>query len=180
MALRIGNVVVDKPSESVLVLPRDNGEDITIIARAVLSMEEFDLYCPKPQAKKAFVKGKGTIELVDDPEFRKQIASYGEKRFAFMALKSLEPSDIDWQTVKMDRPETWTNWQQELKDAGLGQNEVDRITVCVMQANSLDERKLEEARQAFLHGLEEAAEKSSGPNTEQSTTSSGQPVNDGE
>lgn len=181
MALRIGSVVVDKPSESLLVLPRDNGDDIIITARAVLSMEEFDLYCPAPKPKKAFVKGKGNIDLVEDPAYKQELATYGEKRFAFMALKSLEPSDIEWQTVQVDKPSTWLNWTEELKEAGLSDSEVNRIIVCVMQANSLDERKLTEAREAFLRGLEEAeAEKSSGPQTEPSSTPSGPAANDGE
>ncbi len=180
MALRIGNVVVDKPSEEVLVLPRSNGPSITIIARAVLSMEEFDLLCPTPKPKAAFVKGKGNIQLTDDPAYIESLQKYGEKRFAWIALKSLEPSDIDWQTVKMDRPETWLNWTEELREAGLCDAEVQRIIVCVMQANALDDNKLSQAREAFLRGLEEAVERSSGPNTEQLTTSSGQPVNDSE
>ena len=33
-----------------------------------------------------------------------------------MALKSLEPSDIEWQTVDLHQPDTWDNWMSELKD----------------------------------------------------------------
>jgi hypothetical protein len=180
MALRIGGQEISGPSEQVLVIPRANGPDIIITARAVLSMEDFDRFVPQPQAKRAWVKGKGNVLMTDDPGFVKEMETYGEKRFAFMAVKSLEPSEIEWQTVKMEDPSTWVNWTKELQDAGLSEVEVQRIVVCVMQANSLDESKLEEARAAFLRGLEEAVEKSSGPSTGQSSTSSGPAANDGE
>jgi len=179
MALNIGGQTIDGPSEEILVLPRSNG-DLVITARAVLSMEDFDRYVRQPKAKRAFVKGKGNVLLTEDPGFVKEMETYGEKRFAFMAIKSLEPSEIEWQTVKLEEPATWVNWTKELSDAGLSEFEVQRIVVCVMQANSLDEAKLKEARAAFLRGLEEAAEKSSGPDTEQGNTPSGQPASDSE
>jgi hypothetical protein len=179
MALNIGGQTINGPSEEILVLPRVKG-DIIITARAVLSMEDFDRYVRAPKAKRAFVKGKGNILLTEDPGFKKEMETYGEKRFAFMALKSLEPSEIEWQTVKLEEPNTWLGWTEELKSAGLSEIEIQRIVVCVMQANSLDENKLKEARAAFLHGLEAEAEKSSGPSIEQANTPSGPPASDSE
>lgn len=178
MALRIGGHVIDKPSEEVCVLSRTNGDDINIIARAVLSMEDFDQYVPRPVAGKAWSKDKGHHELTDTPQFKKDMETYGEKRFAFMAIKSLEPSNIEWVTVKLDDPSTWSGWTQDLKDAKLSETEINRIIVCVMGANSLDEGKLKEARASFLDGLVEEA-KSSSDQTDPSSTSSGQPANDG-
>lgn len=178
MALRIGGQVIDKPSEEVLILPRSNGEDIVITARAVLSMEEFDLRCPRPTPIKAWSKNKGHHDVTDSPEFLREMETYGEKRFAFMAIKSLEPSEIEWETTKLDDPNTWIGWTDELKSAGLSNVEIQRIVVCVMQANSLDEGKLKQARDSFLRGREEALDQSSGPNTEQQSTPSGQPASD--
>lgn len=179
MALKIGGQVVDGPSEEILILPRSNG-DLVITARAVLSMEDFDRYVNEPKPKRAWVKGKGNIDLTDEPQFQKEMESYGEKRFAFMAIKSLEPSDIEWETVDVHKPETWTDWTKELKNAGLSEFEVNRIVVCIMQANALDEKKLKEARETFLRGLEEAVERSSGHQDEPSNTPSGQPASDSE
>lgn len=158
MALRIGGHTVDQPSEEVCVLPRTNGPDINIIARAVLTMEDFDRYCPEPQAPQAWSKDKGNHALTDTSEFKKAMETYSEKRFAFMAVKSLEPSNIEWENVRLDDPNTWANWTQELKDAGLSDVEVNRIIVCVMQANCLDDKKLKEARSLFLGTLVKQAE----------------------
>ena len=97
-----------------------------------------------------------------------------------MAIKSLEPTEIEWQRVDIDKPETWLLWTEELKDAGLSEVEVQRVIILVMQANSLDENKLRKAREAFLHGLEVEKEKSSGPQEELLNTQNGEPANDGE
>jgi hypothetical protein len=69
-----------------------------------------------------------------------------------MCLRSLEPSNIEWETVDIDDPGTWLNWDVELKAAGISDVEGQRIINLVMAANSLDEKKVEEARQAFLLG----------------------------
>jgi len=179
MALRIGNQVIDSPAEEILVL-RGHPNELVITARAVLSMEDFDRYCPVPVAHMAFVAGKGNIRMTEDPRFKADMETYGEKRFAFMAIKSLEPSDIEWARVKLDEPNTWVEWTEELKDAGLSETEIQRIIVCVMQANSLDENKLKEAKAAFLQAREQELEKLSTPSTEPSNTASGLAANDGE
>ena len=68
-----------------------------------------------------------------------------------MILKSLEATEgLEWETVKMDDPETWLNYEKELKDSGLSPIEVGRIVGICMSANGLDERKMEAARDAFL------------------------------
>jgi hypothetical protein len=69
-----------------------------------------------------------------------------------MCLKSIEPSQIEWETVDMDKPTTWPKWVDELQENGLSEVEVGRIINAVLAANSLDEKKIEEARKSFLHG----------------------------
>lgn len=160
MALKIGNQIVDQVSQEVLVLPRTSG-DIIIIAQAVLDMDHFERYCKEPQPKMALIPGKGTVPL-EDAAFTAQLDDFNAKRFSYLAIKSLEPSNIEWEKVKLDEPATWNSWTDELKDAKISALEVNRIIACVMQANALDEEKLKEARASFLQGLEEAA-KSSGP-----------------
>ena len=95
-----------------------------------------------------------------------------------MVIKSLEPSGIEWVKTNVSDPSTYTEWSDELKMAGLSDVEVNRIIMCVMQANSLDEDKLKAAREVFLLGEEEAQNASSGPSTEQPSTPSGEPASD--
>ena len=178
--MKIGGVVVEGPSEEVLVLPRPTSPhgDIVIRCRAVLDMTHFHNMCPEPKAKPVLVAG-GFKPNEKDPGYLEQVANYSQLRFAYIALKSMEPSEIEWETVVMDQPSTWTKWEGELKEAGISAIEINRIVACVMQANSLDEAKLEKARESFLLGLaENPKEKSSGPDTEPSTTPSGEPAKD--
>lgn len=174
--MKIGGLEVNGPTEEVLVLPR-LGDDIVIRCQAVLDMEPFVAMCPEPKAKALLVAG-GWKKNDKDPGYMEQCQAHSQRRFAYIALKSLEPSDIEWETVQMDSPATWENWEQELRDSGLSSIEVNRIVVCVMQANSLDESKLAEARESFLLGLGEAQEKSSGPAIEPKTTPSGEPASE--
>lgn len=179
MSLKIGGVEVSGPSEEVLVLPRLKGE-IVFRAIAVMNMDEFNKLCPEPKARKV-LKAGGWSEDKEDSGYKEAMAKYGTDRWNWIVLKSLEPSEIEWQTVDMGNPATWENWTKELQDAGLSTIEVNRVGTCVMAANSLDDRKLDQARRTFLHGLEAAEdEKSSGPSTEPQNTPSGERANDSE
>jgi hypothetical protein len=82
-------------------------------------------------------------------------------------VRSLAPSNIEWDIVDPENPKTWTSYVKDFKAAGLTSIEINRIVQCVMRANSLDEEKLELARKVFLHGQAQAQKESSGHNSEQ-------------
>jgi hypothetical protein len=162
--MRIGGVDVNGPNEVLLVLPRE-GDDIVIKARAVLDMDVFEELCPEPKAP--ILRTKDGVEPnINDTGYKQQMANYNEKRLAFIMVKSLEPSEIEWDTVDPEVPSTLENWQEDFRTCGLATVEINRIIQTVMEANALDEGKLEAARQVFLRGQRLAAEKSSGPATE--------------
>ncbi len=177
--MKIGGVEIKGPSEEILVLPRLE-DDIVIRCRAVLDMSHFHALCPEPVAQIHLVAGGKRVQQTEDPGYLALCAEHAQKRFSFIALKSLEPSEIEWSTVNMDNPSTWANWEKELLSAGLSSIELNRIVACIMQANCLDESKLEKARETFLRGLEEPKEKSSGQDTEPQNTQSGEPAKDSE
>ncbi|MHC4121406.1 MAG: hypothetical protein ACYSWO_28370 [Planctomycetota bacterium] len=174
--MKIGGVEVKGPSEEVLVLPRPTGQDIVIRAQAVMDMTPFDSMCPEPKAKPVLVAG-GFKPNEKDPNYLAAIQKHGEMRFAYIALKSLEPSKIEWERADLGNPASWLEWEKELGEAGFSRIEINRIIMCIMSANSLDDEKLEKARESFLLGLADAEEKSSGPRTEPPSSSSGEPVN---
>lgn len=176
--MRIGGMKIEGLNEEILVLPRLN-EDIVIRAQAISNMDAFDALVPEPKAPGKLTKD-GWVPVLNDETYKSRMKLYGEQRFAYMVIASLIPSDIEWDKVDLDNPKTWRGWEQELKDANLSVVEVDRITVCVMRANALDEDKLKEARELFLLGMAEAQRKSSGLGTEPENTPSGAPAKDSE
>lgn len=173
--MKIGGIDVQGPSEEVLVLPRLNGDDIVFRARAVIDMDAFEALCPLPKPPGRRTKD-GYKPNPEDKNYLDRMERHGEQRFAYMVVSSLTPSDIEWDKVDLADPSTWKGWQDELMEAGLCTTEINRIIVCVMQANALDEEKLQAARENFLLGLEEEDAESSGPATEPETTPSGSPA----
>lgn len=149
--MKVGGVEVTK-CEALIVFPRGGeGKDIPFRAKAVAVNEEFNKMVPLPIPPKIQTKD-GTSSDFADPNYKKAIEHREEQRFAYMCIRSLEPSKIEWEKVSLDQPNTWTKWGEELIEAGLSEVEVNRLIGIVMEANSLDESKIEAARKAFLRG----------------------------
>jgi hypothetical protein len=174
--MKVGGVEVTK-CEEVLVLPRLNGEDLVFRAQAVPTMDEFEEVCPKPKPAQRLVKGGVKQDHITDA-YLDEVRKWGERRYAFICLKSLEPSDIEWSTVDMEKPSTWTNWMDECRAAGLSDTEINRVQTLVLDANALNEAKLKQARESFLLGQGAAKAESSGLHTPPESSQSGQPAND--
>jgi len=174
--MKIGGIEVKGPNEEILVLPRLE-EDIIIKAKAVTDMEPFEVLCPEPKAPGIRTRD-GFRPNEKDPSYMSMTAKRGEQRLAYLIVKSLEPSAIEWERVNLDDPGTWSEWQPELQEAGLSSIEVNRVAACVMQANSLDEEKLTAARELFLHARAEEQKESSGRDTAPESTPSGTLVSD--
>ncbi len=155
-----------------LVLPRSNGS-IVFKAAGLKDMDEFTALCPqpKPPGKRT---PQGFVPDEDDPTYQQVMAEWSKRRFAYMAIRSLQ--EIEWDTVNISDPRTWNNWQADLTKAGLTQIECNRVTALVMEANSLDEDKLKKARESFLAGQAAQPLESSGQTDARPSMPSGEPV----
>jgi len=173
--MKISGQEIKGPSEEVLVLPRLSG-DIVFRARAVLDMTEFAVLCPLPKAPGRLTRD-GFKSNTEDPSYRQQIDRHSNLRLAYLVIHSLEPSDIEWDTVNDEDPNSWLNWETDLSKSGFSAVEIQRVMVVVMQANSLDEGKLKEARDSFLLGQAQLKEVCSGQSTEQESTQPGRDAN---
>jgi hypothetical protein len=161
-------------NEEVLVLPR--GESVIVFkARGLADMDEFQKLCPEPTPPGKLTK-EGWVPNPDDKNYVSVMAEYGKRRLAYMIVKTLEPSSIEWETVDLSIAGTWANWEQDLKSAGFTQIECNRVVALVLEANCLNEEKLEKARKLFLLGPQTASAGISGPSTEPVTTQSGEPA----
>lgn len=153
--MKINGKEVKGPNKVTLVLPREDEDDIVIIAEAVSDLDEVDeiLIAPKPPVK--LMKGNTSYKDVKNPEYLQQLEDYNLKKLAYLVIKSLVPSNIEWSVVDLDNPGTWLKYQDEFKEAGFSQVEINRIGNAAMQANCLDESALDAAREVFLRGQQD-------------------------
>ena len=92
----------------------------------------------------------GYVPDVNDEGYKSLVARHNRQWLGFMVLNSLIATE--WDTVNGDDPSTWTNWEDDLKNAGLSVIERKHVLGLVMQVNSLDEQKIQAAREVFLRG----------------------------
>jgi len=160
--------------EYTLVLPR--GESVIVFkARGLKDYDEFNKLCPEPSVPRKLTKD-GYVDDLKNTNYTIDRASYEKRRLAYMIVKSLEPSAIEWETVNIDVPGTWANWEVDLKNSEFSQVEMNRVVGLVLEANCLDELKLKQARDVFLRGPQPGSAASSGQTTEPENTPSGVPA----
>lgn len=143
------------PTEDFLVLPKGD-KQLVIRAKAVPDMTAFNALCQEPKPKMRMT-ADGTQADVTEPGYLTDIGEYSRRRLAYLVVHSLEPSNIEWDSVKLDVPGTWANWEPDMKAAGLSQVECNLVLRLVMEVNSLDEAKMRRAREVFLLGLKVAS-----------------------
>jgi hypothetical protein len=166
--MKIGGVELKGPNIEILVLPRPDG-DIVIKAQTIKNFKEFESMVNVPQPGGARTKD-GFKKDYKAKSYLDAVEHYERQRYAYMVLKSLEPSEIEWEKTDLGDPSTYLGWEEELQEAGLSEIETNKITALVNDANSLNEVKLQAARDAFLLGLEVEESDTSGPQTEQENT----------
>ena len=170
----------DEPVVTYCVLPRQDDESVVFKCGPVLDYDEYEALCPLPKPPMQIRKGGVKVPDLADATYLMQVGQRSDQRIHYIVLKSLSyTEDLEWETVDMKKPNTWKNYEKELKDAYFTSTEVQRIQNACFEANSLSEAKVEEARANFFAGLEEQkAEASSGPMLAQETTSSGEVASD--
>ena len=152
--MRIGGIdPTTLPVEEVLVLPRED-QRLVFRASGLKDMEEFKRLCPEPEPPRKLTKD-GPVADTEDQGYKDALAGYQKRRMAYIVIRSLLPSQIEWDTVQLDNPSTWANWDSDLKSAGLSEMECNRVLALVLEANCLDEAKLRKAREVFLRGTPE-------------------------
>ena len=140
------------PRIETLVFPRRDGE-IVFNAACVTDYAKFDSLCPAPKPPMLIKPGKEAIPDYADASFKDAQNVWGARKLHWMVLESLKASqDVAWETVDENNPETWGNYQTELKESGFSDPEIMRIVNLVIDACGLDQSKIDEATERFLAG----------------------------
>ncbi len=172
---------VKGPNTEVLVIPRGSF-DIQFTAQAILDDTPFEALCKRPKPPR--ISKAGTGEWTDDlkdKDYLSALDRWGRQHTAWTIIKSLEatPKEIlEWEKVNLSDPNTWLDWQKELKDAFFTDYEIVQIQNLVFAANGLNQQRLDEARNRFLAGTLRPFSLPQSPTVEQKSTQSGEPVKD--
>lgn len=161
--MKIKGKKIEGPGVEYVVIPRPDSEDgdIVFTCAAVLDYDAFDKLCPLPDPPMVLKPGGIQTPDVEDEDYQKIISEHGIKRIDWLTLKSLESTEgLEWETVDMQDPVTWKNYNDELKQAGFTFMEIAHIRQGVISVNSFDDRKMKEARERFLAGRQKEQENS--------------------
>jgi hypothetical protein len=145
----------------ILVLKKGN-ETIVFRAEALENYREFDKVCKAPVAPQILRPGGIRAPNEKDSKYLERQNGYAEKRLNYMMIRSLvdiscysgddknNTEKLEWETVDINNPDTYGNWQTELEDAGFSEMERMRVMVLCTQVNALDDNLLEIAKEDFL------------------------------
>jgi len=162
--------------EDLIILRPDTKNEIIIRARAFMDFDEFHAICPIPEPPGRNERGRGWVPNLEDKTYKQRMEQHALQRVGWMAVQSLY--EIEWSTVEEDKPKTWSNWENELKESGFTSVECNLIMALVLDVNGLNEAKMKMRRETFLLGQEEAQSESSSQNSEQKSSPSGEPASD--
>lgn len=147
--MKIKGQRLSAPSVAVIPVIRNNEEYIFQV-QPVLDYTDFETLCPHPKAP-ILKKPSGEVSDVTDPAYIKLMEKWAQKMTSWMMIKSLEATEgLEWETVKLNEPDTWVLWDKELMDSGLTARELNKLVLAIMDVCGLNEAKVEEARQRFL------------------------------
>lgn len=148
--MKFAGETVCLPPRDVIIFPRATGQLIFHL-KAADSFQPFDELLPRPQAPKLFKQGQ-TMENTDDPTFRTQLQRWLDRRQDWMLLVALDcpENQITWDRVLADKPDTWCELENELRETGLSEVEYNRLVAKVYEVNALSERAMDSARSSFL------------------------------
>jgi len=169
---------LDGPKEEILVIPRQGG-DLVFKAKAILDYGNFDKLCPRPTPPQIVKPGGAKTTDPTDIDYLRKLDEWAQQKTHWMILQSLSATEeLTWETIDLVNPNTWANYETELRQAGFSEAEGGRIISLVISANGLDQDKIDEATNRFLAAQEALQNAESSQNTEQKTMPFGEPVKD--
>lgn len=149
--MKIHGKTYSEPRVETVVIPHQGG-DLVFKAKAILDYTPFETICPLPEAPMVMRRGGEQYRNLDDPKYKEKIAEWSRRRTNWMIIESLKATDgLEWETITSD-PATWSNYVDELVKANLSLVEINCIVDCVIDANGLNQKKIDEATERFLAG----------------------------
>lgn len=173
--MKLNGHKIEGPNREIVVIPRGDREDIVFHYEAVLDITEFKKMCPLPRPPMRKIKGGMDVPVLNDSAFKAALEKHSEQQIVWMTLKALEATEgLEWEQVDIGDASTWLLMRKELTDSGFTEPEINRIIGGAISVNSLDEAKVQAARERFLLLREGTANELSSLLEEQNSTQSGE------
>jgi len=152
--MKIKGLTIGEPKPRVTIIERG---DVTHVfkLKAVTNTDEFDKICPLPQPPKSMKPGGLVTVNYESPEYKEALTKYYQLKTNWIVLQSISATEeLQWDTVDLNKPDTWENYIKELGDAGLTQGEITHLITEINKANSFDSDRMDEALDRFIRGQE--------------------------
>jgi hypothetical protein len=154
--MKLNGRVINKPNIVTIVIPRQNDDDLIFRAQPVLDFTEFEAVCPKPEPTVRIMPGGKRQLDTNNVDYQKLVEQWAERKYSWMILKSLQATEgLEWDTVDMADPETWSNYIKEMYDSFMTDKEITDVCRAAIAANGLDQEKIDSATESFLAGREQ-------------------------
>jgi hypothetical protein len=148
--MKLKGQIITPPSPRAIIVPRDEG-DLIFHAKPIIDFDEFEKICPMPDPPLIQYPDGGQKKDYDDLIYRKAVLAWSRQRTDWIVLTSLSVTEgLEWDTVDLNKPDTYKNYMEDFKKSGFSIAEVDYIIKQVLDVNSMDESKFDEARKRFL------------------------------
>ena len=148
--MKIHGQVISRMGVQTLVFPRDGDGRIVIRVAPVVNYDAFDQLCPEPNVPFRMEPGKAATKNPENPEYKKAMDAWSEKRMNYMMIRSLEATEgLEWETIDIQKPETWS-LDKEMESTGFSALEKARIMNAIILANGLNNDLIDEATKSFL------------------------------
>ena len=149
--MKLKGIKLEGPQERTVVLPRQEGENLVFKFRAILDWNDFENLCPVPKPPEVIKPGGTRVLELEHPTYLKALDEWSQQKAAYSFIRSISATDdLEWETIKMGDPETWTNYQKELEEAGLTESEIIRLLTTYSDVQGLDQTKIDKATKDFL------------------------------
>ena len=147
--MKIGGKVIE--GSYVEIIPVIRGEEEIIFkAQPVCDYDDFNKVCPEPTPPTTMKPGGEQGIDLKSPVFLEAMNKHAEKKANWMFLKALEPTEIEWDTVNMADPDTFENWEKELKGLKFTEYQIITLKNGIWAAQGLDTDKIKAAKESFL------------------------------
>jgi hypothetical protein len=166
--MKINGLSIAPPKPQYIVFPHGESE-IVFLIQGVFSFDEFDKLAPEPQPPSIMYPGGKTDKDFNDKKYIEALETRDKQRITWMYLKALEPSDLEYEKVKIEDPDTYKHFEEEFDIAGIAPGYVRFIKEAIINLSGFNHEMVTEATQRFLAGLEQQTKPSS-PSTEQPNT----------